>query len=101
LVDQEGTEAPAVVAGDVTVLEAVEASYQLWLTNGMTEEVTSSGDNYVLTYQPSADDGAFLAGLYNLDLDDLIPIEQPELFTVYSAWVMLKYDATVIVEGES
>ena len=100
-VDQDGTEAPAVAAGDVTVLEAVEASYQLWLTNGMTEEVTSSGQSYVLTYQPSADGGAFLAGLYNLDLDDLIPIEQPELFTVYSAWEMLKDDATVIVEGEN
>jgi hypothetical protein len=100
-VDQDGTEAPAVVAGDVTVLEAVEASYQLWLANGMTEEVTSSGERYVLTYQPSAGGGSFLAALYNLDLDDIIPIEQPELFTVYSAWAMLKDDATVIVEGEN
>ena len=82
-------------------MEAVEASYQLWLANGMTEQVTSSGDRYVLTYQPSVDGGAFLAGLYNLDLDDLIPIEQPELFTVYSAWAMLKDDATVVVEGEN
>lgn len=100
-VGQGGTEAPAEAVGDVTVLEAVEASYQLWLTNGMTEEVTSSGERYVLTYKPSPDGGAFLAGLYNLEIDDIIPIEQPELFTVYSAWAMLKDDATVIVEGEN
>ena len=54
-----------------------------------------------MTYQPSVDGGSFLAALYNLELDDIIPIEQPELFTVYSAWAMLKEDATVIVEGEN
>ena len=100
-VTQGGTEAPAEAVGDVTVLEAVEASYQLWLSKGMTEEVSSSGDNYILTYQPSADGGSFLAGLYYLELDDIIPIEQPELFTVYSAWKMLRDDATVVVEGEN
>jgi len=85
LVDQEGTGAPAVAAEDVTVLEAVEASYQLWLTNGMTEKVASWGQSYVLTYQPNAQGGAFLAGLYSLEIDDIIPIEQPERFTGYSA----------------
>ena len=72
-------------AEDVTVLEAVEASYQLWLTNGMTEKVASWGQSYVLTYQPNAQGGAFLAGLYSLEIDDIIPIEQPERFTGYSA----------------
>jgi len=100
-VTQGGTDAPTEAVADLSLLEAVEASYQLWLTNGMTEEVTSGGVKYILTYRPSADDGAFLAGLYNLEIDDIIPIEQPELFTVYSAWVMLKDDATVIVEGDN
>jgi hypothetical protein len=83
---------------DIALPEAVEASYQLWQANGMTEQVTSAGDRYLLTYRPNADD-AFFAGLYNLDLDDTMPIEQPELFTVYSAWAMLKDDETVVVEG--
>lgn len=81
---------------DITVLDAVEASYQKWLSAGMTEEVTSSGDRYVLTYEPGE---PFLAALYNLELEDVIPIEQPELFTVYSAWLMLQDDATTLVEG--
>ena len=85
-------------AVEVNVLDAVEASYQLWLSQGMTEEVDSSGDTYILTYQPGGD---FVAALYNVELEDVIPIEQPELFTVYSAWMMLKDDATVIVEGEN
>ena len=85
-------------AVEVNVLDAVEASYQLWLSQGMTEEVDSSGDTYILTYQPGGD---FVAALYNVELEDVIPIEQPELFTVYSAWMMLKDDATVIVEGDN
>ncbi len=89
--------APA-TAVEVNVLDAVEASYQLWLSQGMTEEVDSSGDTYILTYQPGGD---FVAALYNVELKDVIPIEQPELFTVYSAWMMLKDDATVIVEGDN
>ena len=89
--------APA-TAVEVNVLDAVEASYQLWLSQGMTEEVDSSGESYILTYQPG---GEFVAALYNVELEDVIPIEQPELFTVYSAWMMLKDDATVIVEGEN
>lgn len=95
--DAGGEEAPG-SEEEVSLLEAVEASYQLWLANGMTEEVTSSGDRYVLTYQPGGD---FVAALYNLDFDDVIPIEQPELFTVYSAWMMLQDDATVVVEGDN
>jgi hypothetical protein len=96
----EATASPTAseTAVEVTVLDAVEASYQLWLSQGMTEEVTSSGDSYILTYQPGAE---FVAALYNLELQDVIPIEQPELFTVYSAWMMLKDDATVIVEGDN
>ena len=83
---------------DASALDAVEASYQKWLIDGMTEEVTSAGDRYILTYEPGE---AFLAGLYNLELEDVIPIEQPELFTVYSAWLMLQDDATTIVEGDN
>lgn len=83
---------------EVGVLDAVEASYQLWLSQGMTEEVTSSGDRYILTYEPGE---PFLAALYNLEFEDVIPIEQPELFTVYSAWIMLQDDATVIIEGDN
>ena len=85
-------------AVEVGVLDAVEASYQLWLTKGMTEEVTSSGDRYILTYEPGE---PFLAALYNLEFEDVIPIEQPELFTVYSAWIMLQDEATVVVEGDN
>ena len=83
---------------EVGVLDAVEASYQLWLSQGMTEEVTSSGDRYILTYEPGE---PFLAALYNLEFEDVIPIEQPELFTVYSAWIMLQDDVTVIIEGDN
>lgn len=79
-----------------TLLDAVEASYQKWLTEGMTEEVSSAGDEYILTYEPGE---TFIAGLYNITFDDVIPIEQPELFTVYSAWVMLQDDATEVIEG--
>ena len=89
--------APEVVE-EASVLDAVEASYQKWLADGMTEEVTSSGDRYILTYEPG---GEFVAGLYNVELDDVIAIEQPELFTVYSAWLMLQEDATTIVEGDN
>jgi len=64
----------------------------------MTEEVTSSGDRYILTYEPGE---PFLPALYNLEFEDVIPIEQPELFTVYSAWIMLQDEATVIVEGDN
>lgn len=85
-------------AVEVGVLDAVEASYQLWLTAGMTEEVTSSGDRYILTYEPVE---PFVAALYNLEFEDVIPIEQPELFTVYSAWIMLQDPETVIVEGDN
>ena len=52
-------------AVEVNVLDAVEASYQLWLSQGMTEEVDSSGDTYILTYQPGGD---FVAALYNVEL---------------------------------
>ena len=83
---------------EANLLDAVEASYQLWLADGMTEEVTSSGDRYILTYEPG---GEFVAGLYNVELDDVIAIEQPELFTIYSAWLMLQEDATTIVEGDN
>jgi len=79
-----------------SLLLAVETSYQLWLSDGMTEVVTSAGDDYILSYAPGEE---FVAGLYNVGLDDIIPIEQPELFTVYSAWLMLQDPATEITEN--
>jgi len=81
-----------------SLLDAVETSYQRWLEVGMTEEVTSAGDDYILSYEPGE---SFIAGLYNVGLDDIIPIEQPELFTVYSAWMMLQDAATVIEENDN
>ena len=78
-----------------SLLDAVETSYQRWLEVGMTEEVNSAGDDYILSYEPGE---SFIAGLYNVGLDDIIAIEQPELFTVYSAWMMLQDDKTVIEE---
>ena len=79
-----------------SLLLAVETSYQRWLADGMTEVVTSAGDDYILSYAPGEE---FVAGLYNVGLDDIIPIEQPELFTVYSAWLMLQDPATEITES--
>jgi len=59
--------------------------------------VTSAGDRYILTYEPGEE---FLAALYNLEFDDVVGVEQKELFTVYSAWAMLGEEATVIEETE-
>ena len=88
--------APDSDADSVDLLKAVETSYELWLSDGMTEVVTSAGDYYILSYAPGEE---FVAGLYNVGLDDIIPIEQPEFFTVYSAWLMLQDPATVVTEN--
>ena len=81
----------------VTYADVIKNSYQLFLENGMTEEVTSAGDRYILTYEPGEE---FIAALYNFEFDDVVGVEQKELFTVYSAWAMLSEEATVIEETE-
>ena len=91
------TAAPEEPEEVVTYADVIRNSYQLFLENGMTEEVTSAGDRYILTYEPGDE---FLAALYNLEFDDVVGVEQKELFTVYSAWAMLSEEATVIEETE-
>ena len=91
------TAAPEAPDEVVTYADVIRDSYQLFLENGMTEEVTSAGDRYILTYEPGEE---FLAALYNLEFDDVVGVEQKELFTVYSAWAMLGEEATVIEETE-
>ncbi len=73
--------------------DVIRNSYELFLEQGMTEEVTSAGDRYILTYEPGEE---FLAALYNLEFEDVVGVTQKELFTVYSAWAMLSEEATVI-----
>lgn len=103
----ETPSSPAVesIAGDsplqqvvVGYAEAVEESYRLLYEVGMREEVTSAGDRYILSYAPQE---KFYAGLYNLELDDVIIIEQEEFFTVASAHLALKDPATIIVETDT
>jgi hypothetical protein len=91
------TAAPEETAAVVTYADVIRNSYQLFLENGMTEEVTSAGDRYILTYEPGDE---FIAALYNFEFDDVVAVEQKELFTVYSAWAMLSEEATVIEETE-
>ena len=81
----------------VTYADVIRGSYQLSLENGMTEEVTSAGDRYILTYEPGEE---FLAALYKLEFDDVVGVEQKEMFTVYSAWAMLSEEATVMEETD-
>ena len=66
-------------------LLAVEASYELFQSAGMTETVLSAEDQYILSYDPA--NPVFMAALYNLTFDDAIPVEEKELFTVYAAWL--------------
>lgn len=89
--------APEATIEVVTFADVVKDSYELFLENGMTEEVTSGGDRYILTYEPGEE---FVAALYNFDFDDVVGVEQKELFTVYSAWVMLSEQATVIEQTD-
>ena len=91
------TAAPEAPDEVVTYADVIRDSYQLFLENGMTEEVTSAGDRYILTYEPGEE---FMAARFNLEFDDVVGVEQKELFTVYSAWAMLGEEATVIEETE-
>ena len=73
---------------------AIENSYLKLYETGMREEVTSVGDRYILSYSPQEN---FYAGLYNLELDDVIVVQQEELFTVASAYLALDDPKSVIV----
>ena len=92
------TKAPAAPEAVIDYAQIIKDSYELFVSNGMTEEVESGGDRYILTYEPGDE---FIAALYNFDFDDVVGVEQKELFTVYSAWVMLTEEATVIEETET
>lgn len=91
------TKAPEAVEEVISYAQVIKDSYELFLEEGMTEEVVSAGDRYILTYEPGEE---FLAALYNLEFEDVVGVEQKELFTVYSAWVMLGEEATVIEDTE-
>lgn len=75
--------------------EAIAKSYELLYEVGMREEVTSAGDRYILSYAPQE---RFYAGLYNLEVEDVILVEQEELFTVATARLALLDPATLITE---
>lgn len=78
--------------------EAIEESYRLLYEVGMREEVTSAGDRYILSYAPQEE---FYAGLYNLEVEDLILVEQEELFTVATARLALLDPITILTETDT
>ena len=78
--------------------EAIQASYEKLYETGMSEEVTSAGDRYILSYAPQE---KFYAGLYNLEIEDVVVIEQEELFTVASAYLALQDSVTVGTETDT
>lgn len=78
--------------------EAIQASYAKLYETGMSETVTSAGDRYILSYAPQEN---FYAGLYNLEIEDVVVIEQEELFTVAAAYLALQDPVTVITETEN
>ena len=78
--------------------EAIEDSYAKLYETGMSETVTSAGDRYILSYAPQEN---FYAGLYNLEIEDVVIIEQEELFTVAAAHLALQDPITVIAETEN
>jgi hypothetical protein len=92
----QGTSAPMETELDplAQALLAVEASYELFQSAGMTETVDSGGDAYVLSYDPSNPE--FVAALYNLSFDDVIPVEEKELFTVYATWLYVNDGSSVV-----
>lgn len=70
---------------ELTPAQVVQNSLAAFEAQGMTEKVFSGGDNYILTYEPGE---TFVAALYNESFDDVIPVDQPELFTVYAAHLL-------------
>lgn len=71
-------------------------SYNKFTTEGGSEYVYSGGDNYILTYQPTAD--GYSAALYNESFDDVIGIEEPMMVTLILAKTMLDDSATSVTE---
>lgn len=82
----------------ISYAEAIQASYEKLYESGMSEEVTSAGDRYILSYAPQE---KFYAGLYNLEIEDVVVIEQEELFTVAAAYLALQDSVTVVTETET
>ena len=78
--------------------EAIEASYAKLYETGMAETVTSAGDDYILSYAPSE---RFVAGLYNVEIEDVILVEDEIFFTVGSAYLALQDPLTVVTETET
>lgn len=78
--------------------EAIEASYAKLYEVGMAESVTSEGDDYVLSYAPGDN---FVAGLYNVEFEDVILIEDELYFTVASAYRAINDLATIVTETET
>lgn len=95
-----GNELEAEIDQIVGYEEIIIASYDLFMAQGMTEEVFSAGDNYILTATSSED---FRAGLFNESFDDTLEltIDDLVLFTVYSAKLMIEDDQTEITELEN
>jgi hypothetical protein len=66
-------------------LLAVEASYELFQSAGMTETVMYGEDRHILSYDPA--NPVFVAVLYNFSFDGVALFEEKEVFTVYAAWL--------------
>ena len=96
-VENYGGDAPSVERVD-GYAEAVAESYRLLYEVGMHEVVSSAGDDYILSYAPQEN---FYAGLYNVEVEDVILVEQEELFTVATARLALLDPITVITETET
>lgn len=71
-------------------------SHNKFTTEGGSEYVYSGGDNYILTYQPTAE--GYSAALYNESFDDVIGIDEPMMVTLILAKTMLDDPATTITE---
>lgn len=71
-------------------------SYNKFTSEGGSEYVYSGGDNYILTYQPTAD--GYSAALYNESFDDVIGIDEPMMVTLVLAKTMLDDPATNVTE---
>ena len=78
--------------------EAIDASYQKLYETGMAETVTSAGDDYILSYAPGE---RFVAGLYNVEIQDVLLIEDEIFFTVASAYLALQDPVTVVTETDT
>jgi len=78
--------------------EAVAESYRLLYEVGMHEEVTSAGDDYILSYAPQEN---FYAGLYNVEFRDVLLVQEEELFTVAAARLALLDYFTSVTETET